>query len=705
MSTRPEEFENINDLNASEGRFTEFQNLMRRRVREVLLVSNLYDSFILAQDGQLGKLILNEFVDLNLYQAPDITRVSGARAALDLMEREPRFDLVITTMRVGEMDVLKFARELKERGGDVPLVLLTYETDELRELQRTGITSAFDKVFLWQGDFRILLAIVKFIEDRWNVEHDTRAMGVQISVPPTTVLSTDTFDRFIESNRLLDFAMSTEDERDIVRRFIAADFPDEYLAELKELIELVRYPLAVRSSSLLEDSQYIPFAGVYATYMLANNHPDPEVRLRELLTAVKRIYASCYCDRAKRYIKATHYRLEEEKMAVIIQRLVGGRHENRFYPDISGLARSYNYYPKPPMKPTDGMVSVALGLGDMVMKGGDSVRFCPKYPRHALQFTNVTDLLDHSQRDFYALDLDDPPDIFRTDREPDLKRFSLEVAERDGTLHKVASVYSPENDAVYDGLSRAGIKLVSLAPILKHNIFPLPEIIGLLLEFGKQGMGGPVEIEFAVDLSKPREAGQDFAILQIRPMVLVREFESLEFDDAPREAVLCRTGDVLGVGIWDDIHDVVYVDVARFNRAHSRDVARDVARLNKDLTDRQRSYILIGVGRWGSADPWLGIPVTWDQVTGARVIIEAGFKDFKVVPSQGAHFFHNLITFQVGYFTVNPDLGEGEIDWNWLSRQPAVQERGCVRHLHFERPLVVKMNSFKSRGVILKPQQ
>jgi len=437
--------------------------------------------------------------------------------------------------------------------------------------------------------------------------------------------------------------------------------------------------------------------------MIPNNHPDPRVRLEQLLEAIKRVYASTFSSHAKTYLRSTPYRLEEEKMAVILQKVVGAARGGRFYPDFSGVARSHNFYPTPPMTTEDGVAAVALGLGETVVDGGACIRFCPRYPQHIVEFSSVQGILKNSQREFFALPLDGEgaPGEGPTNMVP--RRFGLEAAEADGTLGALASTYSPENDAVYDGLSRPGVRLVSFAPILKHGLFPLAEIIDLLLKIGEEGTSSPVEVEFAVNLAVPPEAPREFGFLQLRPLALSREFVELDLGEVDASRLICRSASVLGHGKIEKIHDLVVVDVHRFDRGRSREVALELARFNADLEAQERPYLLIGVGRWGSADPYLGIPVTWDQISRARVIVEAGFHDFRVTPSQGTHFFQNIASSNVGYFTVNPDAGEGFVDWQWLEAQPAVSATQWVRHLRFASPVVVKMNGKKNLGVILKP--
>ena len=462
------------------------------------------------------------------------------------------------------------------------------------------------------------------------------------------------------------------------------------------------YPLAVRSSSLLEDSQYQPFTGVYETFMLGNQQAALSVRLEELSEAIKRVYASTFSQHAKAYVRATPYRLEEEKMAVVLQQVVGTIHGPRFYPDFSGVVRSHNFYPVSPMTFADGIAAVALGLGRTVVDGGKCLSFCPRYPRNLLQFSSVEDILANTQTEFCALELDGAPHGAGPGHLREV-RFGLDVAEADGTLHAVASTYSADNQAVYDGLSRPGARVVTFAPMLKHGIFPLATILELLVRAGEDALGNPVEIEFAVRLPRADEPAE-FGFLQIRPLTLARDHQDLAIGDVDSSQLICQSTKVLGNGRIENLYDIVVVDSQRFERSRSQEVARAVAHFNATLSAENRPYLLIGVGRWGSNDPWLGIPVEWDEISGARAIIEAGFHDFRVTPSQGSHFFQNLTAFQVGYFTVNPDAGEGSVDWQWLTAQPAVEEQGCVRHLRFAAPLRVIMNSRTSQGVIFKPE-
>jgi CheY-like chemotaxis protein len=980
----------------AEERFEGFENLMPFKVHNILLVSSLYDSFILREDGRLNELLIDQSLDLSLQQIPGITHVSSCAEAAALA-RTQQFNLIVTNLAVGDMNAAQLASDVKRAGLDVPVVVLGYDSREIKNFVARNPVTDIERVFLWQGNARILIAIVKYIEDKRNVLHDTRAMGVpvllvvedniryyssflpviytelikqsrrviqeginvahklvrmqarprillssnfedaarlvqeyrdylfglvsdvefpwegklspeagfelarmvkslvpdvpvvlqssrtefrprahaeghsflrkrsptllkdlrrilteqfgfgdfvfrlpdasevgrakdltelekqlqtvpaesivfhaqsnhfshwlvartefalaaklrprkvsdfaspehlrrdliesiheyrreqgevligdfkantfkpsessflrigsgslggkarglafvrhllrksritrrypgiRISVPPAVVLATDVFDQFVVENNLLDFALHCEDDDEIQRMFLAAPLSTALNEDLKSFLAEVNHPLAVRSSSLLEDSQYQPFTGVYETFMLGNQQANPEERLTALSEAIRRVYASTFSRHAKAYVRATPYRLEEEKMAVILQQVVGTPHGQRFYPDFSGVVRSRNFYPVPPMTFEDGIAAVALGLGRAVVDGGKCLTFCPRYPQNLVQFSSVEDILANSQSEFWALELDGAsegrPGHWHE------RRFSLGAAETDGTLQAVASTYSRDNHAVYDGVSRAGTRIVTFAPMLKLGTFPLAEILDDLVRAGEDALGNPVEIEFAVRL--PQQAGPlsghvaEFGFLQIRPLTLARDSEDLALDDVQPERLICLSSKVLGNGCIENLHDIVVVDAQRFERSRSQEVAKAVAHFNRLLNVENRPYLLIGVGRWGSNEPWLGIPVEWDEISGARVIVEAGFRDFRVTPSQGSHFFQNLTAFRIGYFTVNPDAGEGSVDWQWLTEQPAVEEEGCVRHLQFAEPIRVVMNSRASQGVIFKPE-
>jgi len=975
------------------GRAEVLQHLMRHRVDRLLLVASPYDCFILEEDGQLSERMLEEFVELGLRHIPELEHVSSGAAALERLDKEPRFNLVIAAPQVGGMNAVELTRRMRELGMATPVVLLSFDGRELSNFAARNDLAEIDRAFLWQGDLRLLLAIVKYIEDKWNAPHDSgeagvplllvvednvryyssflpiiyselmrqaervlteganiterilrlrarprvlltssfeeaweqavtyrdsllailsdiefpmggelrgdagavlarrarelepdlpivlqsskpdnervarelgapfllkdsatllqdlracmveyfafgdfvfrlpdsseaaraaslkdleealhtvpeasiayhaernhfskwlraraaftiaeklrprrisdypsveavrqdliqsiaeyrletkagivadfdrrtfdgspgffrvgggslggkarglafvrrlltdrgldrRFPGIRIQVPSSLVLGTDLFDQFLDENDLRSFAINCQDEAAVRARIMAASFPADTREDLRTFLDHVRYPLAIRSSSLLEDSQHQPFSGVYETYMLPNGHPDVEVRLDALIRAIQGVYASTFAEHAKRYLAATPYRLEEERMAVILQQIVGAQGSDRFYPDVSGVARSYNFYPTPPLRSEDGVVAVALGLGRTVVEGGDCLRFCPRYPRHLVQFSSVEDMLRGSQREFWALKLRCDHLGMDPDQEMRELKFDLGAAEADGALHLIASTYSRENGAVYDGLSRPGVRLITFAPMLKHEFFPLADVVRAILEVGAEGMAGPVEIEFAINLRVGLGEPKEFGFLQIRPLALFSTAQEIELEDVQEDQLVCRSSSVLGNGRLEHLYDIVVVDFDRFDRARSALVAREVGQFNAELAARGAPYILIGVGRWGSADPWLGIPVKWDQISGARVIVESGFKDLRVAPSQGSHFFQNVTAFQVGYFTVNPDDPGSFVDWRWLASQPAAAEGQFVRHVRVRQPICVIMDGRHRRGVIAKP--
>ncbi|MCK4916300.1 MAG: histidine kinase, partial [Candidatus Eisenbacteria sp.] len=446
-------------------------------------------------------------------------------------------------------------------------------------------------------------------------------------------------------------------------------------------------------------------AGVYQTYMIPNSNADLEVRLDELCRAIRLVYASTYSSDSKAYIESTPNRLEEERMGVIIQQIAGRRHGDYVYPNLAGVARSYDFYPVKGMKAEDGIASAALGLGRMVVEGGRVVRFSPAHPNKLFQFSSTKDYLNNAQREFYALDLSSNAPVGSAADSPaaNLALLGLDIAEEHGTLAPVASVYSAENDRIYDGTGRAGTRLVTMAGVLGGDLFPLAETLRFLLEVGKAGFACQTEIEFAVNLSKKPDEPHEFAFLQIRPMVFGGEFADVDLGGIePKGAVVLSDG-ALGHGHIADIHDIVYVDRQTFDRSKSVEIAAEIATLNARLAEAGRPYLLIGPGRWGSADPWLGIPVRWSQISRARCIVETELPDIKVEPSQGTHFFQNITSFGVSYFTVSGSGPGAFIDEAWLDAQPTESDMPHVRHLAFDRPLDVAANSKTGHGVVLKP--
>lgn len=974
---------------AKRARLRGFHELMQRRVQRIVLVSSLYDSFVISEDGQLSDEISGKFLDLDRSQTPDLIQVSDGDAALELLAEDLGIDLVISSLRIGDEDAAGLARRLREAGYETPVIALAYSDEELHEFLARPEPNDLERIFLWQGDVRVFLAMVFYLEDQLNVERDTglqgvpailvvednikfyssflvtiytevmlhtsrlleegvnlsqkmlrlrarpkillcttfeeawstferyesrilgvisdfeyprageldpgagpelcrrvlerrpgirlvlqssrpdnrvradelgasfltkdssllldqlreiltdrfgfgdfvfrvpgvgpagsagnlnelraliaevpgeslayhgprghlsnwlkartefalaesleprrgedfddheavrasllaridsflkergrsviadferarfdptvsitrigggslggktrgvafanrllqasgiqaRFPGIDIHVPPCVVLGTNLFDEFLEFEWTRGFALTPHPESEIERVFLQAPFPRAANAALRSFLQQVRYPLAVRSSSLMEDSVSQPFAGIYRTLMLTNSAFDLDERLRELTDAIKRIYASTFSERARLYMSMGSYRLEEEKMAIMVQRLVGDAHGDRFYPDFAGVARSYNFYPEPGHTPEDGVAAVALGMGKAVVGGDPCLRFSPRYPRQILGFSSVNEALRCSQREFYALDLNrrGPPQD-----DHGLERYELPVAEEDGVLGWLGSTWVAEDNRIVDGLSRPGVRLVSFAEVLKHGSYPLAELLDGLLEVCSEGMGAPVEIEFAGKLGTHGKR-PEFSFLQMRPMVTAKESEQIEIGDIADSELLCRSPKILGNGVVTEIRDLIVVGKRSFDRGRSHEVAGQVASFDARLRKQGLPYLLVGVGRWGSSDPHLGIPVTWNQIAGARVIIEAGFEDLRVEPSQGTHFFQNLTTGNVGYFTVNADLREGHVDWDWLDGLESVEQTDLLRHIRLEEPLTVTMEGRTGEGIIAKP--
>ncbi len=547
-----------------------------------------------------------------------------------------------------------------------------------------------------------------------NVEPEELG-GLAVELPKTVVVTTDYFDRFLDANDLRDFAYTCGDDAEIRRRFLATRLPDSLASDLEFIIQHLDGPLAVRSSSLLEDSMHQPLAGIYATLMLPNNAQDRKIRLRQAASALKLVYASTFSANAKSYLSSTGNRVEEEKMAVILQSLVGRQHGRRFYPCFSGVAQSYNFYPIAPQTAAEGIVHLALGLGRLVVDGGQALRFSPEHPSVLPQFYRTKSLLDNSQRGFYALDMERTRDDDSSDLLSTVRYYGLEAAERDGTMQLAGSVYSPGDRRISDDLSLPGPRIVTFNNILKHRALPLTEIILKLLSIGKEGLGCAVEIEFALDAGdwgqrcRPGHDREEpvFYVLQIR------SFAGRGFATDPvrlrfhRDDHLCSTHRSLGNGVEADLRDIIYVRQGSWDAGHNRAVAEEVGELNRILGEEGRRYVLIGPGRWGSADGWLGIPVQWSQISGAKVIVEASPSGYDVEPSQGAHFFHNITSLEIGYLTLPPGAGsEGSgdtLDWAWLEAQPACRTTEHLRWLRLDEPLTVVLDGRNGHGVIAKP--
>jgi CheY-like chemotaxis protein len=971
-------------------RFSGFGRLMPFRVQEILLVASMYDAFTLEEGGRLTELLLNEYRELNLSFAPRITKATSGQEALDLLETR-RFDLVLTMSRLGDLQAVELADRIKKHRADLPVYALVLNPRELQLLRTQNTAGSVDRVFLWSGDVRLLLAGIKSWEDQRNLKHDTRhgdvrailliedserfysiylpllyteivrqtqnlmdeginlshkllrmrarpkillatsfedawrwfdrfhasllgvisdgrfprgneldetagvsfirqvkavdpnlpavlqstnlglmqeaaavgagfihkdsprllqelrrfmaenfgfgdfifrlpsgrevgrardlremvevlkhvpddsllhhagqdhfstwlrartefalaAMirprkadefpnvpqlrswltdslrrfrmesqrgvvadfardqfdassdftrigggslggkarglafmnavldrysirdrfpGVRIEVPPTAVVATDIYDEFLDRSRLREQVLTGGlEDRQIVRLFLEQPLPDEVRADLRAFLKAVNYPIAVRSSSLLEDSRYLPFAGVYATYMLPNCHPDLAVRLDQLGDAIKLVFASVFLSGARSYLEASGSRIEEEKMAVVLQQVVGRRHEQYFYPDFAGVAHSTDYYPPPGMSPGEGVVCAALGLGRLVAEGGNALRFNPRRPTKLQQFGTINDWLKSSQREFLAVDVSRADLYPQANENYNMAKLDLADAERHGTLAAVGSTFSAENGVIYDGIDRPGPRLVSFAHVLKSQLYPLADIMSFLLELGSNCLSSPVEIEWAATLSDEPDVPHRFGFLQIRPLTMLGNGQVLTPEELDDPAALITTEVALGNGHYPDLRDVIYVPPSSFDRGVTMAIAAEVAAFNTRLKREGRPYLLIGPGRWGSSDRWLGIPVRWEQISGAQVIAETDLPDFKVTPSEGTHFFQNLTSFQVGYLTVNEGRPHTVCRWDLLAGMPAMAEGMYVRHVRLDAPLQVVIDGRNRRGKV-----
>ncbi len=970
--------------------FVIFHDLMKFRVREILLVSSYYDAFILEEDGQISEKIFSEYIDLNLRFIPRITRVSTASEAIAILKRK-RFDMVITMTRIADMNPLNFGLKVKEIIPDMPIVLLTYEWIEVDLLIKFRKTHSIDKVFYWTGDTRILLAIIKFIEDMINIKEDIKlgvkviliiedspkyyskflpiiyteimtqtrklisegvndlhrllrmrarpkiilaetyqqamnqfkkykdsilgiisdvrypvqtridhlsgikfakyvktlipdlpillqsseeknrslayqnglgflnknsvnllhelsqfiknnfgfgdfvfrnrdgheiararslpelaekimeipdesiiyhanknhisiwlrarteyelaerirpkkvsdfntiddirkhiatlihetlvktqagiiadfplnkyefensfirigegslggkARGlafintllaesslrekfrdVKILTPHTFVICSEVFEEFVEQHQLQSFAIKETDNERIAHKFLKCKFSKKIRGNLIQILSNLDYPLAVRSSSLLEDSQMLPFAGLYATYMLPNNHPELKIRLKQLETAIKLVFASVFFKSPKEYIKNTNFRIEEEKMAVIIQQVAGRNYNNRFYPTVSGVAQSYNFYPVSHMEAEEGIVQLALGLGATIAEGDKTYRFSPHYPETPPPFSSPAEFLKNSQNRFYAIDLDHPAIRIRLDEKCSLSQVDLTKAEADGTLYFTASTLSSENYMIRDTIAIDGPRLITFAPLLKYNKFPIADIIKEVLKLGYDSFGSHIEIEFALNLFKDSKRKPEFYLLQIRPMIAGQEYREIDLSGYRFNDIYCQSDHALGNGKIENVRDIVYVDPEKFDISKSRHIAEEIGQLNKEFIKTENRYVLMGFGRWGTSDPWLGIPVDWDQISRASVIIESYLNQFRVDPSQGSHFFHNITSLNIAYMHIGRETDSEFIHWDHLKKNTPKSELKYVSHIRLKDPLAIFINGKRSRGLIAR---
>jgi hypothetical protein len=493
----------------------------------------------------------------------------------------------------------------------------------------------------------------------------------------------------------------TDDE--ILNRFVNAELPGHIYQDFYAFLSVSRnYPIAVRSSSKLEDSHYQPFAGIYSTYMIPRI-PDNKQMVKMLSDAIKEVYASVFYKASKAYMTATANVIDEEKMGIILQEVCGDKHGEIFYPTLSGVARSINYYPIGSEKAEDGIVNIAFGLGKLIVEGGLSLRFSPRYPKKILQLSSPESALRDSQKEFCALDLNINSFVPSTDDGVNILKIDIKDLDNEAALKYIASTYDRNNNVLRDGISHPGKRVITFSNILQYKTFPLAEILSTLLEIGQQEMNNPVEIEFAANLETPTGIPKIFNFLQIRPIVHTEEAHNINLDHVKPEDTIIYSESALGNGLFKGIYDLVYVKPESFNAANNKNVALEIDKLNTLFIKQGKGYVLIGPGRWGSTDPWLGIPVKWPQISAARIIIESGLKNYRIDPSQGTHFFQNLTSFRVGYFTINPFINEGYYNVDFLNSLKVVYEDSFIRHVRFDNPLEIMIDGKKHRGVILKP--
>ena len=527
--------------------------------------------------------------------------------------------------------------------------------------------------------------------------------GVSVQIPKTVVLCTDVFDRFMEQNNLYQIALSDAPDEEILKHFLRAQLPDSLIADFFTFFDATHSPIAIRSSSLLEDAHYQPFAGIYSTYMIPWLD-DKYAMLSMLACAIKGVYASVYYKDSKAYMTATSNVIDQEKMAVILQQVVGKQYDGRFYPNISGVLRSINYYPIGDEQAEDGIASLALGLGKYIVDGGQTLRVSPYHPNQVLQTSELETALRETQTRFYALDTTHVGNDFQVDDGFNIERVKVKEAVGDGSITYLASTYDPYDNVMRDGIYEGGRKVITFSAVLQQDVFPLPELLQMSMRYGAESMRRPVEIEFACNLNDDRTG--EFYLLQIRPIVDSKQMLDEDVAAVPDEACLLRSHNSLGHGINDDVVDVVYVKTDDdFTAMNNPAIADDIERINRTFLDSGRGYVLVGPGRWGSSDYWLGIPVKWPHISAAKVIVEVALKNYRVDPSQGTHFFQNLTSFGVGYFTVDPNRADGGLFRKYLlDLMPAVEETRYVRHVRFSSPLRIMMDGKKQEGVVLVPQ-
>jgi len=550
------------------------------------------------------------------------------------------------------------------------------------------------------------IAFIRTLLSRYNFQKNYT--NVKIVVPSTVAIGTDEFDKFISDNNLHKIIKNLKkySDKKIGKEFLKGTLSDDLKNKLKDVLKYFKKPLAVRSSSLLEDSQNYPFAGMYSTYVIPNNHPDQNIRLEQLYRAIKLIYASVFYKDAKAYIESTSAKIEEEKMAIILQELIGEEHNGRFYPTFSGVAQSYNYYPISYQKREEGIVSIAVGLGNAVVGGEKVLRFSPYHPEVLPEFSSPKLIMENSQQDLYVLNTN-KKDINLTEKEEKtLEKISISSIAKDGTLDYISSTYDRNDGMIRDNFSPEGPHLITFAGILKYDVFPLASLLKGILQAGQKSMGCPVEIEFAVNFDKEGKKPPLFAIIQIRPIVISQEQSQITWDENEinKEDIFISSSKALGNGIFNDIKDIVYVKHESFDSSKTVEIAREIGKINKLFSKKHEPYILIGPGRWGTQDKWLGIPVVWSEISNVQVMVETSLEDFNIKPTQGTHFFQNIVSRGIGYINITLKPNEGLIDWNWLNNQKARSEQKYVKHVKLTKPLDIKFDGRIGRVLILKPR-
>jgi hypothetical protein len=543
-----------------------------------------------------------------------------------------------------------------------------------------------------------LIKISDILKNNLNLQ---KFPGFQVSIPRLVVIKTNVFDEFMKRNNLYETIQEEMPDDRIAYAFQKANLPPGLDGDLYTLISQVNSPIAVRSSSLLEDSLYKPFAGIYATKMTANNQFDTESKFRKIIEAIKFVYASLYFKRARSYFQAIRHNIEEEKMAVILQEVVGKRYTKRFYPEISGVARSFNFYTSGHAKPEDGIVNLALGLGKTIVDDGISWSYSPAYPQTQPPYNSIRDLMNQTQNEFWCINMGEVPFYDPIAETEYLLKRHLNDALEDNTLRYLASFYDQNSDRIYPGVSSSGFNIINFAPVLHSNQIPLNDLIKEILFLCEQAYNVPIEIEFAVTLPNQDESQIYFGFLQIRPMVVSTEEVDITKDELENEDVIVKSDYVLGNGTINNITNIVFVKPEEFKTEKTQDISKEIGQLNKKLVKNNTPYILIGFGRWGSSDPHLGIPVNWEQISGAKVIVESTLPEINVELSQGSHFFHNLTSFQISYFSIR-HAGKYKINWSFLNQQKVFEETLYVKHIKLLHPLIVKVDGRSGKGVILK---